>query len=391
MKLDPGKDKRFAWAEIDLSALASNLKLLISQRARPGVKFMAVVKADAYGHGAVETSRTLLESGADALGVALAEEGLLLRQEGTDAPIYILGECPAAAVEDAMENRLILTVNSVESARTYSKLAGKKGQKTSVNINIDTGMNRLGINWKDADSISIIRSLSNLTIDGVFSHFACASEEDPDYTKLQMKRFSTALETLQSLGLTTSIIHFANSAAFFRFKESHFDMVRAGLSLYGMNPYADDWEKWLPPETIKAVNKLKPVLSLKSRISFIKTVNSGEPISYCGTFKAENDSVIATIPVGYADGYSRILSNKSKVLIKGFEVPVVGNITMDQFMVDITGIYGKKKIKTGDEVVLIGTSGQKRISAGDIAELLGTINYEVTCMIKKRIPRVYTK
>ena len=391
MKPDPGKDKRFAWAEIDLSALTSNLKLIRSNRARPGVKVMAVVKADAYGHGAVEASRTLLESGADALGVALTEEGLLLRKEGIDAPIYILGECPVSAAEDAIENRLILTVNSVESARAYSKLALKKGQMASININIDTGMNRLGINWKDAGNISVIRSLNNLTIDGIFSHFACASEEDPGYSMLQMKRFSTALEALESLGLETSNIHFANSAAFFRFKESQFDMVRAGLCLYGMNPYAEGWSIWLPQNAKKAAKQLKPVLSLKSRISFIKKVSAGEPISYCGTFKAKKDSVIATLPVGYADGYSRILSNKSKVLIKGFEAPAVGNITMDQFMVDITGIYEKMKIKTGDEAVLIGSSGKKSITAEDIAELLGTINYEVTCMIKKRIPRIYIK
>jgi alanine racemase len=252
-------------------------------------------------------------------------------------------------------------------------------------------MNRLGINWKDAGNISVIRSLSNLTIDGIFSHFACASEKDPDYNILQMKRFSTALEELEFLGLTNNNIHFANSAAFFRFKESQFDMVRIGLCLYGMDPYGYGWEKWLPQDVKKAVKKLKPVLSLKSKISFIKMVSAGELISYCGTFKAEKDSVIATIPVGYADGYSRILSNKAKVLIKGFEAPVVGNITMDQFMVDITDIYGKKKVKTGDEVVLIGRSGKYIITAEDIAALLGTINYEVTCMIKKRIPRIYIK
>jgi alanine racemase len=168
-------------------------------------------------------------------------------------------------------------------------------------------------------------------------------------------------------------------------------MVRTGLSLYGMSPYAGRWEEWLPREAIKVVKKLKPVLSLKSRITFIKKVSAGEPISYCGTFKAKEDSVIATIPVGYADGYSRMLSNKSKVLIEGHEAPAVGNITMDQFMVDITGIYKKKSIKIGDEVVLIGKSGENCISARHIAGLLGTINYEVTCMIKKRIPRIYIK
>jgi alanine racemase len=391
MKPDLGKDIRFAWAEIDLSALSSNLKLVKSWCSSLGIKVLAVVKADAYGHGAVQVSRALLGSGADALGVALAEEGIQLRQEGIDAPIYVLGECPASAAQDAIENGLILTVNSVDSAKAYSIYAQKMGQKASVNINIDTGMNRLGISWKDAGKISVIKSLNNLKIDGIFSHFACASEEDPSYTKLQMKRFSTSLEAIKSLGLANSNIHFANSAAFFRFRESHFHMVRAGLCLYGMNPYSDGWETWLPQEAVKAVSQLKPVLSFKTRISFIKTVSAGESISYCGTFKADRDSVIATVPVGYADGYSRILSNKAKVLIEGFEVPAVGNITMDQFMVDITDINGKKSIKTGDEVVLIGRSGKKSILAEDIARLLGTINYEVTCMIQNRIPRIYKK
>jgi alanine racemase len=206
-----------------------------------------------------------------------------------------------------------------------------------------------------------------------------------------MKRFSAVLETLRSSGISSRKVHIANSAAFFRYRDSHYDMVRIGISLYGLNPYAKGWEKWLPEKAKNAVKDLKPVLSLKSRISSIKKVNAGEPISYCGTFRTERDSVIATIPVGYADGYSRILSNRTKVLLKEMEAPAVGNITMDQFMVDITEMVKKKDIRQGDEVVLIGRSGQKQIWADDIAGTLGTINYEVTCMLKNRIPRVYVK
>jgi alanine racemase len=168
-------------------------------------------------------------------------------------------------------------------------------------------------------------------------------------------------------------------------------MVRTGISIYGLNPYARDWDKWLKEDTKEAIRGLKPALSLKSRISFIKKVRTGEPVSYCGTFRTERDSVIATVPVGYADGYCRLLSNRSTVLVKGMEAPAVGNITMDQFMIDITGISRKTDISPGDEVVLIGRSGEKQISAEDIAGALGTINYEVTCMIKNRIPRVYVK
>lgn len=385
------KDRRFARAEVDLKALAHNLQLVRSHRAGPGVKVMAVVKADAYGHGAVEVSRTVLANGADSLGVALAEEGIILRREGIHAPIHILGECPAAAAGTAMDNNLILTVNSAETAQVYSDIAGSKGIKASVNINIDTGMNRLGINWKDAGGISATSAMKNLKVEGIFSHLACASEKDPGYTILQMERFSRSLAMIDSPDLSTIDMHLANSAGFFRFRESHYDMVRTGLCLYGMNPYADGGENWLPEDTKRMVRELRPVLTLKSRISFLKKVNAGEPISYCGTFRTREDSVIATVPVGYADGYSRILSNRSKVLVKGMEAPVVGNITMDQFMIDITGICRENDIKTGEEVVLLGSSGRGRITADEIAGMLGTINYEVTCMIKDRIPRIYIK
>lgn len=389
MTHDSKKEIRFAWSEIDLKALAHNIKLIRSYRSGNLVKIMAVVKANAYGHGALRVSRTVLESGADALGVALAEEGIQLREQGIEAPIYILGECPATAAGYAMENNLILTVNSTESAKVYSDIASSRNIKASVNINIDTGMNRLGINWKDIQDISIIMSRNNLAIDGIFSHFSCASEGDPAHSRLQMERFSKALEKLSSTGFNTGNVHFANSAAFFRFRDSHFNMARMGISIYGLNPYDNGWEGWLPESAKEAVMGLKPVLSLKSRISFIKKIGAGEPVSYCGTFRTERDSVIATIPVGYADGYSRILSNRSNVLINGHEAPVVGNITMDQFMVDITDVPGNSDIKAGDEVVLIGKSGDKEIRAEDIAEILGTINYEVTCMIKNRIPKVY--
>lgn len=391
MKADQIKDSRAAWAEIDLSALADNIRLVRSWRRQEQVKIMAVVKADAYGHGALQVSSTALDSGADSLGVALAEEGISLRKKGIRAPIYILGECPVPAAGDAMENDLILTVNSLDSAAAYSDIAGRKGVRAAVNINIDTGMNRLGINWKNAKDISVIRSMDNLKVEGVFSHLACASQKDSGHSRMQMERFSRSLEKMVSPGPGAGNMHIANSAAFFRFRDSHYDMVRTGLCLYGMNPYGEGWESWLPPEVKQIIGKLKPVLSLKSRISFIKEVSTGETISYCGTFKTLRDSVIATVPVGYADGYSRILSNRSKVLIKGREAPVVGNITMDQFMVDITDICKKHDIKAGEEVVLLGRSGKSRISAEDAAGLLGTINYEVTCMIKDRIPRIYIK
>ncbi|HAJ95920.1 MAG TPA: alanine racemase [Actinobacteria bacterium] len=391
MQSGPEKDIRFARAEIDLSSLAHNIRIIKSYRSRPETKIMAVVKADAYGHGATMISREAIKSGVDALGVAFAPEGILLREEGINIPVYILGECPPFAVEDAIKNNLILTVNSLDSAKVYSEIAGKMNIRACININIDTGMNRLGINWRNITDIAAIKKFDNIDIDGIFTHFACASEEDPSYTMMQMKRFLKAEKLLTASGIPFNNVHSANSAAFFRFNETHLDMVRTGISIYGLNPYGKGWENWLPEKTKKIVSGLRPVLSFKSNVSFIKKLASGEPVSYCGTFRTSRDSIIATVPVGYGDGYSRLLSNGSKVLIKGMEAPVAGNITMDQFMVDITDISKRARIMPGDEVVMIGTSGGKIISAEDIAGIMGTINYEAVCMIGKRIPRIYIK
>ncbi len=391
MRISSEKDKRYAWVEIDLANLDHNIKLVKSAGSTRDAKIMAIVKADAYGHGAVEVSKQVLKSGASALGVALVEEGVKLRKAGIGAPIYVLGECSPHSVADAIKNKLILTINSLASAKNFSGIAEKDDGGLHVNINIDTGMNRVGINWKFAvDEILLIKNIKGINIEGIFSHFSSASEENDDFSKLQWERFSRVRKEIEIIlpGIN-NIYHFANSAAFLRFPFSRLDMARIGLSLYGLNPYGEGWEDWIPEETRNMISGLKPVLALKSRISFIKKTGAGEPISYCGTFKTKTESVIATIPVGYADGYSRLLSNKAKVLIGGMEAPVVGNITMDQFMVDITDIVKVIDVECGDEVILIGRSGDKEILAEDIAGLIGTINYEVVCMISGRIPRVY--
>jgi len=391
MRINSERDKRYAWAEIDLGNLDHNIRLIKSAGTTRDAGIMAVVKANAYGHGAVEVSKQVLKSGASTLGVALVEEGIQLRKAGIGAPIYVLGECSPHSVRDAVKNKLILTINSFASAENFTNIVGKNNGDLYVNINIDTGMNRIGINWKDAvGEIPLINRIRGLNIDGIFSHFSYASEEDEDFSKLQWERFSRVRKEIERiLPDINNIYHFANSAAFFRFPFSRLDMARIGLSLYGLNPYGERWEEWVPEEIRNMISRLKPVLSLKSKISFIKRIGTGEPISYCGTFKTKIESVIATIPVGYADGYSRLLSNKAKVLIGGMEAPVVGNITMDQFMVDITDIVKVRNVECGDEAILIGKSGDKEILVEDIAELAGTINYEVVCMISERIPRIY--
>ncbi len=383
-------DKRFAWAEINLAHLSHNLKVIKSYAASKNTKIMAVVKADAYGHGSVEISRQAIESGVYALGVALVEEGTELRISGIDVPIYVLGESPPEAIEEAIRYNLILCVNSYESAQFVSKKCRRISKEVAININIDTGMNRIGINFNDAtDQILKISTLPNLRLESISTHFSCASMRESSYTELQWSRFNEIVKQVKDRKIAVRFLHCANSAAFFRYRSMHLDMVRTGISIYGLNPYDRDYDDWLEPGASSAISNLKPVFSLKTKITFIKSVPRGEPISYCGTFRTKRDSVIATVPVGYADGYSRLLANKAMVLINGKAAPVVGNITMDQFMIDVTDIAANNNVSTGDEVILIGGFGENRITAEDIAWLMGTINYEVVCMFKNRIPRIY--
>jgi alanine racemase len=386
-------NKRSAWIEINLAHLESNLKIIKSFAASKNTKIMAVVKADAYGHGSVEVSMQALKSGAYALGVALVEEGVELRKSGINSPIYILGESPPQAIEEAIKHNLVLGINSYKSAQFISKECERIRKETPININIDTGMNRIGINFNNAThQILKVSKLPNLELESVSTHFSCASGRESSYTQLQWSRFNEIIREIKDYKIAVKFFHCANSAAFFRYKDMHLDMVRTGISIYGLNPYDADYNDWLDPEVSSAISNLKPVLSLKTRISFIKSVPRGEIISYCGTFKTKRDSIIATVPLGYADGYSRLLANKAIVLIKGKTAPVVGNITMDQFMIDITDIEGDNNDNNiGNEVILIGNSAGQKITAEDIAKLMGTINYEVVCMFKNRIPRIYIR
>jgi alanine racemase len=385
-------DRRFAWTEINLNNLNHNLKIIKSYAASENVKIMAVVKADAYGHGAEEISKEAVKNGADSLGVALVEEGTELRKSGITVPIYVLGESSPEAAAEAIKNDLILGINSYESARFISEECSRINRKTEVNINVDTGMNRVGINYIEAPGeILKIAGLPYLKIRGISTHFACASIKNDPYTQLQWDRFDKTVRKIKDYKIQAECFHCANSAAFFRYKNMHLDMVRIGVSLYGLNPYDIDYAGWLDSVACRAVSDLRPLLCLKTKISFIKNVPKGCPISYCGTFITGRDSIIATVPVGYADGYSRLLSNKASVLINGIYAPAVGNITMDQFMIDITDIVTDGIVKVGDEVILIGKSGKNRIAAEDIAELIGTINYEAVCMLKNRVPRIYIK
>ncbi|MFO7929257.1 MAG: alanine racemase, partial [Candidatus Humimicrobiaceae bacterium] len=254
------------------------------------------------------------------------------------------------------------------------------GKTANCHINIDTGMNRLGINFRDCVKlIKKILELDYISIEGIFTHFSCASEKGDRFTETQWKRFGEVLKELRELKKEIKFSHCCNSAAFLKYRKMEMDMVRLGIAIYGLNPFSSSKPKL----------DLKPVLSLKSRITFIKKVAPGEGISYCSTFKTNRESIIATIPIGYADGYSRILSNKVSAIINGQFAPLVGNITMDQIMIDLTDIEGADGIKAGDEVILLGSSGNKRISAENLAELAETINYEIVCNYRSRIPRIF--
>jgi len=389
-------EDRFAWVEINLDNLSRNFRLVKDYISgikaindfRP--KIMAVVKANAYGHGLIEISRQAILSGASWLGVALVHEGLILREGGIKAPILCLGSHAPQKIRDAVENDITLSVTSIESAKLISDFCVGANTEAKVHIKIDTGMNRIGINYINAaQSILLIKKLPKITIDGVFTHFACASSKEESYTLIQWERFSKIIQELKELNVDISNYHCANSAAFVRYPHMHLDMVRLGIIIYGINPFNKDFYEFCSKEASDFIEKLKPVLSLKARISFIKKIAANESISYCGSFKTRRESIIATIPVGYADGYSWNFSNKAHVIFNGCLAPVVGNVTMDQTMIDLTECRDAQDAKTGDEVVLIGKSNGLNLTATALADLIGTINYEIVCMIGDRIPRLY--
>ncbi len=369
---------RPVWAEIDLTAIARNIDVLRGAT-RSGAMFMAVVKANAYGHGVVPVAHEAIAAGADRLGVATIEEAVQLAQAGITAPIHILSEIPVDAADlcAALDHGFILTVCREETA--FALDAAAAGRRAKVHVKVDTGMNRLGIPFAPETVVAFVQTLlgfKNIDVEGIFTHFATADEPANDFARVQLERFVSALDELKRRGICPPVRHAANSAAIISLPESHFDMVRAGIAIYGL----------LPGPALAGRIDLQPALSLKTKISFIKDVPAGEGISYGHSFKTSRSSRIATLPLGYADGYSRLLSNKTEVLVGGLKAPNVGTICMDQFMVDVTGI---PNVAVGAEVVLLGNQAAGAISADDIAARLGTINYEVVCMLSARVPRVY--
>lgn len=372
------KFNRPTWVEINLNNIKFNLKQ-IKARVSDKTIVMAVVKADAYGHGAVLVAKAVVEAGANRLAVAVPEEGIELRKAGFELPIQVLGEVLPEQVSLLAEYDLIPTLSKLETAVELNKISVNLGIKQQVHLKVDTGMGRIGVlPEKAVEFAQKINKFSHLELEGLMTHFAKADEEDKKYTRQQWQRFNNIIKSLEMVGIKVPIKHCANSATIIDLPAMELDMVRAGIMLYGLRP-SDEVDQEI---------QLKPALSWKARVVYLKELQKGHGISYGASYVTQNKTKIATIPLGYADGYFRLLSNKGTVLIKGQIAPIRGRICMDQFMVEVTDIYD---VDIGDEVVLIGNQYDKEISACTLANLCGTINYEIVSRISKRVPRVYVK
>lgn len=366
-------------AEIDLDAVDFNIKSII-KRVGGRAKIIGTVKADAYGHGAVEVSKVLEENGIDMFSVAMIDEGINLRNNGIKAPILVLGLTPPEYVKEAVEYDLIQTVSDYNTAEAISKAAKELSKKAVIHIKIDTGMGRIGFRpeKESFDEIENISKLENIEINGIFTHFCTSDEKDKTFTYVQKEKFVYAVKELEKRGINIPLKHASASAGLMDFDDLFFNAVRPGIILYGYYPSDDVMKDRLP---------IKPVMSLKSNVMYIKDIENGDTIGYGRTYMANEKRTIATIPAGYADGYNRLLSNKGCVLVNGKRAQLKGRICMDQCMADITGINAKQ----WDEVVLMGKQGNEEITADEIANEIGTISYEVLCMVSKRVPRVYIK
>jgi alanine racemase len=365
---------RPTWVEVDLSAVAANYHAL-KKRCPMGTKIMVAVKANAYGHGIVEVSRKLAACGVDYLGVASVDEALLLRRSFLKTPILNLGAFLKNDAEAMVRHDITATITDREAAKVLDACGRKLKKKAKAHVKVDTGMGRLGIWHKEADAFVLdICSLGHLALEGIYTHFPSA-DSDEAFTRSQIAVFCSLVRKLNIKGIDIPLKHTANSVAVIGFKDAHFNLIRPGLAIYGL--HAKD--AWL------GKIDLAPALSFKTRVVYGKVVERGRSISYGRTYITRKRTKIVTLPVGYGDGYNRLLSNKAKVLIHGDLYPVVGRVCMDQTMVDV----GKSCVNVGDEVVLMGPQGKLSIRVEDIARICRTIPYEVVCWISPRVPRIY--
>ena len=372
------------WAQIDLDAIEYNY-LKIREAVNPKAKICCVVKADAYGHGAVTVANEYEKLGADYFAVSNIEEALQLRSGGITKPILILGYTPADMADVLSENNISQAVFSLEYAKLLSEAAVSCGVKIKIHIKIDTGMSRIGFfyqkpdrDYHSIDEICTACTLENLESEGVFTHFSVADEGEngEDYTNIQFALFCDAIVRLEEMGIKFEIRHCANSAATIDYPQYHLDMVRPGVILYGL----------MPSEKIRKEIELKPAMQLKSVISHIKEISSETSVSYGRTYISENNMKLATVPIGYADGYMRAYSGKAQMLINGKRASIVGRVCMDQLMLDVTDI---SDIKMGDTVTVFGEDKGEKLLVEELSNLSDTINYEIVCLVGKRVPRIY--
>ncbi|WP_019123947.1 alanine racemase [Brevibacillus massiliensis] len=374
---------RNTWAEIDLDAIRANVQAFrrhIPER----TEIMAVVKADGYGHGALQVGQEALASGASSLAVALLDEAIALRRAGITAPILVLGYTPSDAAEEALRWNIELTVYQrkwVQEVQQRLHGQAEQDEPLRLHVKVDTGMGRLGVRT-EAELVELVEAIRGSRLfrwTGIFTHFACADEEDTSHVLQQHVKFQALLQMLQARGYQLPKVHCCNSAAAIVFPQWGYDMIRLGISLYGLYPS--------PYLRQRRDLTLTPALSLKTSIAHVKMPEEAYTVSYGATYTASAGEQVATLPVGYADGYSRMLSNRGYVLHRGNRVPIVGRVCMDQLMIKIE----QKNAEVGDEVVLYGRQGDEEISLDEVAAELGTINYEVACMLNRRVPRVYLR
>ncbi|MGZ7443099.1 alanine racemase [Paenibacillus sp. TH7-28] len=370
---------RDTWAEVSLDAIVHNTKLFRRQ-ADERCRVMAVVKANGYGHGAVQTAQAAIAGGADYLGVALVDEALQLRAAGIRQPILVLGYTPPHAVETAIRHDITMTVYTKEVLDEIMDSAQRQRRRARIHLKLETGMTRIGLTSAEAavDMARQAQSSPWTTLEGLFTHFADADGADPRFTERQFQRFRRCIDELEAAGVPIPLKHCCNSAAAMRFPQMHLDMIRVGIALYGLYPA----QRLSTP-----AYRLRQAMQLKTKITAIQPIEPGRTVSYGRTYQAPSNRVVATVPIGYADGLSRALSNRGSALVRGRRVPIIGRVCMDQTMLDITAVDGAQ---IGDIVTLFGGEGEPAfIGIDEVAELMDTINYEVVCLIGQRVPRLY--
>ncbi len=369
---------RPAWVEINKEKAIHNF-LEVRRAVGKDVKICAVVKADSYGMGALKLSEMYLENGVDMFAVAVISEALELRQEIKDKDILILGYTPEEFYDDAINNNLTLTIYNYELAEKLNEVAKNLNKIAKIHIKVETGMNRLGFypTEENADKVKAISKMSNISIEGAFSHQARADERDKTTAHKQAGKFISFMKMLKDKNVTIPIKHIANSATIIELPEYYFDMVRPGIILSGFYP---------SDEVNKNEYKFEICVTLKARVANVKTIQAGEGVSYGHLFKAEKSTVVGTIPLGYADGYSRLLSNRGYIVVKGIKCPILGKVCMDQFMVDLSEVENPQ---IGDEAIIYGDGTDGAMTAEDVANMRGTISYEVLTNLGKRLPRIY--